>query len=84
MKNQNITDGQTDRKNQNAADRLRITKSNNSKRIGSSLYSFHINVHLVNMVVFAKFYEIPSWPLAGPIQDIEKPKPLRQTNGWTM
>ena len=36
-----------------------------------------INVHLVDINVFAKFYEIP--PLL--FQDIEKPKRRGQTNG---
>ena len=38
-----------------------------------------INVHLVNINVFAKFYEIP--PL--PFQDIEKLKRLGRTDGRT-
>ena len=46
----------------------RITKRNNSNRIGP--YFSVINVHLVDINVFAKVYEIPSLPF----QDIEKPK----------
>ena len=57
-------------------DRLRITKGNNSKRIGP--YFSIINVHLVDINVFAKFYEIPSLPF----QDIEKPKRRGRINGW--
>ena len=56
--------------------RLRITKGNNSKtkRIGPWPLFFYFNVHLVDINVFAKFYEIPSMPF----QDIEKPK----RRGW--
>ena len=50
--------------------RLRLIKGNNSKRIGPYPYFSIINVHLVDINVFAKFYEIPSLPF----QDIEKPK----------
>ena len=56
---------------------LKLTKGNNSKRIGPSPYFSIINVHLVDINVFAKFYEIPSLPF----QDIEKPKHRGQTNG---
>ena len=48
-----------------------ITKGNNS----TSPYFAIINVHLVDINVFAKFYEIPSLPF----QDIEKPKRRGQT-----
>ena len=48
---------------------LRITKGNNSNRIGPS--SVYKNVHLVDINVSAKFDEIPSLT----VQDIkEKPK----------
>ena len=50
--------------------RLRNTKGNNSKRIDPSPYFSIINVHLVDINVFAKFYEFPSLPF----QDIGKPK----------
>ena len=40
----------------------RITKGNNSNRIGPYYFSI-INVHLVDVNVFAKFYEIPSFPV---------------------
>ena len=43
----------------------RITKGNNSNRIGP--YFSIVNVHLVDINVFAKLYEIPSLPF----QDIE-------------
>ena len=56
---------------------LRITMGNNSKRIGPSPYFSIINVHLVNINVCAKFYEIPSLPF----QDIEKPKRRREMDG---
>ena len=46
----------------------RITKGNNFNRIGPYPYFSIINVHLVDINVFAKFYEILSLPL----QDIEK------------
>ena len=46
--------------------RLRITKANN-------------NVHLVDINVLAKLFEIPSLPF----QVIEKPKRRGRTDGWT-
>ena len=58
---------------------LRITKGNNSKRIGPGPYFSIINVHLVDINVLAKFYEIPSLPL----QDIENPKRRGRTDGRT-
>ena len=45
------------------------------KELAPSPYFSIINVHLVDINVFAKFYEIPSLPF----QDIEKPK----HHGWT-
>ena len=61
LKNQKSrTDGRT----------LRITKDNDSKIFGSYTYFSIINIHLLDINVFAKFYEIPSLPF----QDIEKPK----------
>ena len=48
----------------------RLTRGNNSNRISPSPYFSIINVHLVDINVFAIFYEIPSLPF----QDIEKPK----------
>ena len=56
--------------------RLIITKGNNSKIIGPYPYFSIINVHLVDINVFAKFYEISSLPF----QDIEKPKPRGRTD----
>ena len=53
---------------------LRITKGNNSNRIGPSPFYSNRNVHLVDISVFAKFDEIPSLP----VQDIKKKKML-----WT-
>ena len=50
---------------------LRITKGNNSNRISPYPFYSNINVHLVDINMFAKFEEIPSMP----VQDIkEKPK----------
>ena len=49
---------------------LRITKGNNLTELAPSPYFSIINVHLVDISVFAKFYEIPSLPF----QDTEKPK----------
>ena len=46
-------------------------------QLGPSPYFSIINVHLVNINVFAKFYEITSLP----VQDIEKPKPRGRTHG---
>ena len=54
---------------------LRITKGNISNRNGLSPIFSIINGHLVDINMFAKFYEIPSLPF----QDIEKPK----RRGWT-
>ena len=45
------------------------------KELARSPYISIINVHLVDINVFAKFYEIPSLPF----QDIEKPKRRRRT-----
>ena len=59
---------------------LRLTKGNNSKRIGSEPFFSIINVHLLDINVFAKFYEIPSLTF----QDTEKTKTLwmdRRTDG---
>ena len=53
----------------------RITKGNNSNRIGPWPL-FIINVHLLDINVSAKFYEIPSLPC----QDNEKPKCRRWTD----
>ena len=47
---------------------LRITKGNNSNRIGPSPLGFIINICLVCMNVFAKFDAIPSTTL----QDIKE------------
>ena len=41
---------------------LRITKGNNSNRIGPYPFYSNTNVHLVAINVFAKFDEIPSLP----------------------
>ena len=64
------------RKKQNVTDRLRITKGNNKKLAPSPYFSI-INVHLMDINVFAKFHEIPSLPF----QDIEKLKHCRWTDG---
>ena len=55
---------------------LRITKANNSKELAPGPYFSIINIHLVDINVFAKFHEIPSLPF----QDNEKPKCRRQTD----
>ena len=47
--------------------------------LAPSPYFSIINVHLVNINVSAKFYEIPSLLF----QDIEKPKRRGRTDGWT-
>ena len=47
--------------------------------LAHSPYFSIINVHLLDINVFAKFYEIPSLPF----QDIEKPKRRGRTNGRT-
>ena len=56
---------------------LRITKGNNSNKIGPWPFFYsNTNVHLVDINVFAKFNEIPSLL----VQDIkEKPKCPGQT-----
>ena len=57
------------KKNQNVMEK--ITKGNNSNRTGPYPYFSIINVHLVDINVFAKSDEIPSLP----VQVIkEKPK----------
>ena len=58
---------------------LRITKGNNSNRIGPSPFLLTKNVHLVDIKVFAKFDEIPSLH----VPDIkEKPKCRRQIKNY--
>ena len=58
------------RKNQNVAD-YELQRAIALKELGSSPYFSIINVHLVDIIVFAKFYAIiPSLPF----QDIGKPK----------
>ena len=50
---------------------IRIAKGNNSKRIGPyTLFFYYKCLSCVVINVFAKFYEILSYPF----QDIEKPK----------
>ena len=49
---------------------LRITRAIALKELAPCPYFSIINVHLVGINVFAKFYEIQS----SPFQDIEKPK----------
>ena len=56
------------KKNQNVADE-KFQRAVTLKELVPSLYISDINVHLVDINVFAKFYEIPSLPF----QDIEKP-----------
>ena len=55
---------------------LRITKDNNSNRIGPYLLIFFPNIYLVDIKVFAKFDEIPSLPVQ------QKSKRRGRTNGW--
>ena len=58
--------------------RLRIKKGSNSKKkLAPSPYFSILNVHLVDINVFAKFYEI----LSLPFQDTEEPKHRGWTNG---
>ena len=59
------------RKNQNVAITL--------KELDPSPYFSIIKVHLVDINVFAKFYEIPSFAF----QDIQKPKRRRKTDRQT-
>ena len=47
--------------------------------LAPSPYFLIINVHLVDINMFAKLYEIPSLPF----QDIQKPKHCRRTDGRT-
>ena len=62
------------RKNQNVAD-----KDSQRAIIAPNPYFSIVNVHPVDIDVFAKFYEIPSLPF----QDIEKPKRHGQTDRLT-
>ena len=57
---------------------LRITKGNNSKRIGP--YFSIINVHLVDTNVFAKYNDIPTLPVQV-IKEKPKCRGLRITKG---
>ena len=57
------------RKNQNVADQ-ELQRAITLKELAPSPYFSIINVHLVDINVFAKFYGILSWRF----QDIEKPK----------
>ena len=43
---------------------LRITKRNNSKELTPNPYFYIINVHVVDINVFVKFYEILSLPFS--------------------
>ena len=67
------------RKNQNIVDK-ELQRAITLTEMAPSPYFSIINVHLVDINVFAKFYEIPSLPF----QDIEKPKCCRRTVGRTM
>ena len=59
---------------------LRLTKGNNSKRIGPyPLFAYYKCSSCGYQCIFAKFYEIPSLPF----QDIEKPKCRGQKDGQT-
>ena len=60
--------------------RQRITKGNNSNRIGPSPYFSTLNVYLVAINVYANFFEI----LSLLFQDIEKPKRHGQTDMETV
>ena len=66
------------RKNQNVADKD-VQRAITLTELAHSPYFSIINVHLLDINVFAKFYEIPSLPF----QDIEKPKRRGRTNGRT-
>ena len=56
------------KKNQNVLDK-ELQRAITLKELNPSRYFSIINVHLVDINVFAKFYEIPSLPF----EDIEKP-----------
>ena len=57
------------RKNQNGVDK-ELQREITLTELAHSPYFSIINVHLVDINVFAKFYKIPSLPF----QDTEKPK----------
>ena len=50
--------------------RLRITKAVTLKELAPSPYFSTINVHLVDINVFVKFYEIPSLPFPDTLQSL--------------
>ena len=58
---------------------LKNSKGSNSKRMDPSPFSSIINVHLEDINMFVKFYEIPSLPF----QDVEKLKRCGRTDGRT-
>ena len=65
------------KKNQNVVDK-ELQRAITLTELAPSPFSI-INVHLVDINVFAKFYEIPSLPF----QDIEKPKRRGRTDEQT-
>ena len=66
------------KKNQNAIDK-ELQRAKNLTELAPSIYFSIINVYLVDINVFAKFYEI----LSLPFQNIEKPKCHRRKNRRT-
>ena len=67
------------RKNQNIVDK-ELQRAITLTELAPSPYLSIINVYLVGINVFAKFYEIPSLPFQG----IEKPKQRERKDEWTM
>ena len=66
------------RKNLNVGDK-KLQRAMTLTELAPSPYYSIINVHLVNINVFAKFYGITSLPF----QDIEKPKRCERTDERT-
>ena len=58
---------------------FKLLRKTQTQELAPSHYFSIINVHLVDINMFTKFYEISSLPF----KDIEKPKRRKWTNGGT-
>ena len=56
---------------------FKLLRKTQTEELAPSHYFSIINVHLVDINMFTKFYEIPSLPF----KDIEKPKRRKRTDG---
>ena len=58
---------------------FKLLRKTQTQELAPSHYFSIINVHLVDINMFTKFYEIPSLPF----KDIEKPKRRKRTDRGT-